>query len=82
MAGLRYPEIDQPVVSDTGRTFQDVKKDEAPPFSLPSSQFYSMLNRHLVRVKKGIFWLREGTCCPGLSLNPGNSCDLSQAKEQ
>ena len=77
MAGLRYPEIDRPIVSDTGRTFQDVKKDEAPPpfFSLPSSQFYSKLNRHFGESLNRNKLVERRNLLSGISLNPGKSRD-------
>ena len=76
MAGLRYPEIGRLTVSDTGRTFQDVKKDEAPPFfSLPSSQFYSKLNRHFGESLNRNKLVERRNLLSGISLNPGKSRD-------
>ena len=74
MAGLRYPESGRLTVSDTGRTFQDVRKDEAPPFfSLPSSQFYSKFNRHFGESLNRNKLVERKEPAVGISLNPGKA---------
>ena len=53
MAGLRYPGSGRLTVSDTVRTFQDVRKDAAPPLYHPPSfiQFYRHFGESLNRNK-------------------------------
>ena len=45
------------------------KEGCSPPPKLPSSQFNSIY-RHFGESQIRIIWMREGTCCLGLSLNP------------